>query len=62
MLRAIDFPGGKPYNITTTITKNNNNSFGNDDHPTISLQGLQQLQRWQRASPNLQPGDPVLLR
>ena len=26
------------------------------------LQSLQQLQRWQRSSPNLQPGDLVLLR
>ena len=53
MSNATDFPGGKP-------TNNNYNSSGNDGHPTTS--SLQQRQCWQRTSPNLQPGDLVLLR
>jgi len=53
MSNALDFPGGNPIN-------NNNSSSGNDGH--LSTKGLQQQQHWQKASPNRQPDDVVLLR
>jgi len=53
MSHATDFPGGKS-------TNNSYDSYGNDGHLTIYR--VFSSRCWQRTSPNLQPGDLILLR
>jgi hypothetical protein len=52
--RVTGLPGGNHFNSSCK-------PFGTDGHPTTCT-SYKQRQRWSRSSPNLQPGDVVLIR